>query len=88
MQKYFDINNRTGIMFVSGVLDAETATQVVLTVNVTDINGILHTPQFSTGNIFLFLIIYTYKYVMICHGTFEIVPQEVLWSIWGSHQTL
>ena len=24
----------------------------------------------------------------ICHGTFEIVPQEVLWSIWGSHQTL
>ena len=22
------------------------------------------------------------------HGTFEIVPQEVLWSIWGSHQTL
>ena len=25
---------------------------------------------------------------MICHGTFEIVPQEVLWSIWGSHQTL
>ena len=21
-------------------------------------------------------------------GTFEIVPQEVLWSIWGSHQTL
>ena len=23
-----------------------------------------------------------------CHGTFEIVPQEVLWSIWGSHQTL
>ena len=24
-------------------------------------------------------------YVM---GTFEIVPQEVLWSIWGSHQTL
>ena len=24
----------------------------------------------------------------MCHGTFEIVPQEVLWSIWGSHQTL
>ena len=24
----------------------------------------------------------------ICHGTFEIVPQEVLWSIWGSRQTL
>ena len=24
----------------------------------------------------------------ICHGAFEIVPQEVLWSIWGSHQTL
>ena len=24
----------------------------------------------------------------ICHGTFEIVPQEVLWSIWGSHKTL
>ena len=24
----------------------------------------------------------------ICHWTFEIVPQEVLWSIWGSHQTL
>ena len=24
----------------------------------------------------------------ICYGTFEIVPQEVLWSIWGSHQTL
>ena len=24
----------------------------------------------------------------ICHGTFEIVPQEVLWSIRGSHQTL
>ena len=24
----------------------------------------------------------------ICHGTFEIVPQKVLWSIWGSHQTL
>ena len=24
----------------------------------------------------------------ICHGTIEIVPQEVLWSIWGSHQTL
>ena len=24
----------------------------------------------------------------ICHGTVEIVPQEVLWSIWGSHQTL
>ena len=23
-----------------------------------------------------------------CHGTFEIVSQEVLWSIWGSHQTL
>ena len=23
-----------------------------------------------------------------CHWTFEIVPQEVLWSIWGSHQTL
>ena len=22
------------------------------------------------------------------YGTFEIVPQEVLWSIWGSHQTL
>ena len=22
----------------------------------------------------------------ICHGTFEIVHQEVLWSIWGSHQ--
>ena len=21
-------------------------------------------------------------------GTFEIVPKEVLWSIWGSHQTL
>ena len=24
----------------------------------------------------------------ICHGTFEIVSQEVLLSIWGSHQTL
>ena len=24
----------------------------------------------------------------IWHGTFEIVPQEVSWSIWGSHQTL
>ena len=24
----------------------------------------------------------------ICHGTFEIVPQEVLWSIWGSHKKL
>ena len=24
----------------------------------------------------------------ICHGTVEIVPQKVLWSIWGSHQTL
>ena len=24
----------------------------------------------------------------ICHGTFEIVPQKFLWSIWGSHQTL
>ena len=24
----------------------------------------------------------------IFHGTFEIVPREVLWSIWGSHQTL
>ena len=23
----------------------------------------------------------------MCHGTFEIVPQEVLWSIWRSHQT-
>ena len=24
----------------------------------------------------------------ICQGTFEIVPREVLWSIWGSYQTL
>ena len=24
----------------------------------------------------------------ICQGTFGIVPQEVLWSIWGSHQSL
>ena len=24
----------------------------------------------------------------ICQWTFEIVPQEVLWSIWGSHQRL
>ena len=24
----------------------------------------------------------------ICHETFEIVPQEVLWSIWGSHQNI
>ena len=24
----------------------------------------------------------------ICLGTFEIVTQEVFWSIWGSHQTL
>ena len=23
----------------------------------------------------------------ICQGTFNIVPQEVVWSIWGSHQT-
>ena len=29
-----------------------------------------------------------YYPTLICHGTFEIVPQEVLWSIWGSHQTL
>ena len=26
--------------------------------------------------------------ISICQGTFEIVPQEVLWSIWGPHQTL
>ena len=25
---------------------------------------------------------------MSWHGTFEIVPKEVLWSIWGSQQTL
>ena len=24
----------------------------------------------------------------ICQGTFKSVPQEVVWSIWGSHQTL
>ena len=24
----------------------------------------------------------------ICYGTLEMVPQEVLWSIWGSHQTV
>ena len=24
----------------------------------------------------------------VCQGTFEIVPHEVLWSVWGSHLTL
>ena len=28
------------------------------------------------------------KFIRICHGAFEIVPQEVLWSISGSRQTL
>ena len=34
------------------------------------------------------MVDFTLHMTGICHGTFEIVPQEVLWSIWGSHQTL
>ena len=41
--------------------------------------------EFKHGN---FDALKRYKSTEVDRRTFEIVPQKVLWSIWGSHQTL
>ncbi|KAK3091254.1 hypothetical protein FSP39_018308 [Pinctada imbricata] len=51
VENYFQINELNGSVYATSKLDAETATQVILTLNVTDVNGTLNTPQYDIAKL-------------------------------------